>query len=115
MESLDDIALDNAQCARQAQIYSSILSGLMDARGTMVNNNMNVLLKNLTLINVVFLPLNLIASIGGMSEYSILTKKFDWRISYSIFFVGMVALGWLTWLLLVRSLDASQRARERGN
>ncbi len=31
----------------------------MDARGNLVNNNMNTLLKNLTLINVVFLPLNL--------------------------------------------------------
>ena len=48
-------------------------AGLMDARGTIVNNNMNVLLKNLTLINIVFLPLNLIASIGGMSEWSMMT------------------------------------------
>ena len=51
---LDDIVLENQQAARQANIYSSVLSGLMDARGTIVNNNMNVLLKNLTLINIVF-------------------------------------------------------------
>lgn len=114
VESLDDVALDNQQCARQAQIYSTILSGLMDARGTLVNNNMNVLLKNLTLINVVFLPLNLIASVWGMSEYSVITKSLDWRISYSAFFLGMAVLGWLTWLFLVRSLDRSQRTRERG-
>ena len=71
--------------SRQADIYSSVLSGLMDARGTIVNNNMNVLLKNLTLINIVFLPLNLIASIGGMSEWSMMTQGLDWRISYSLF------------------------------
>ena len=74
LEMLDDIILENAQAARQASIYSSVLSGLMDARGTIVNNNMNVLLKNLTLINIVFLPLNLIASIGGMSEWSMMTQ-----------------------------------------
>ena len=71
---LDHIVLENKQCARQAQIYSSVLSGLMDARGSIINNNMNVLLRNLTLINVVFLPLNLIAGIGGMSEFAMMTR-----------------------------------------
>jgi len=57
---------------------------------------MNVLLKKLTIINVVFLPLNLIASIGGMSEFSMFTQKYDWRISYSFFFLAMILIGWLT-------------------
>ena len=104
---LDDIVLENQQAARQANIYSSVLSGLMDARGTIVNNNMNVLLKNLTLINIVFLPLNLIASIGGMSEWSMMTHGLDWRISYGLFTVGMVAFGWVTWLAVTKLFDAS--------
>jgi magnesium transporter len=77
----------------------------MDARGNIVNNNMNVLLKKLTLINVVFLPLNLIASIGGMSEFSVLTQGIDWRISYSLFVLAMVVLGWITWSFLVRKIE----------
>ena len=105
---LDDIILDNQQCARQAQIYSTVLSGLMDARGTIVNNNMNVLLKNLTVINIIFLPLNFIASIGGMSEFSMITKGIDWKLSYSIFTLGMVLLGWGTYLLVVRGIEKSQ-------
>ncbi len=80
----------------------------MDARGNLINNNMNVLLKKLTLINVVFLPLNLLASVGGMSEFSSLTQGIDWRISYSLFMLTMVMLGMGTWSLLVRTL-------ERGN
>ena len=108
IEFLHDVMLDNQQCARQAQIYSTVLSGLMDARGTIVNNNVNVLLKNLTLINVIFLPLTLIASIGGMSEYSMMTHGIDWRISYTLLTLGMVALGWATWVALVRILDKRQ-------
>jgi magnesium transporter len=88
VEFLHDVMLDNQQCARQAQIYSSVLSGLMDARGTIVNNNVNVLLKNLTLINVIFLPLTLIASIGGMSEFSMMTQGVDWRVSYALLVGG---------------------------
>jgi magnesium transporter len=105
LEMLDDIILENAQAARQANIFSSVLSGLMDARGTIVNNNMNVLLKNLTLINIVFLPLNLIASIGGMSEWSMMTSGLDWRLSYALFSVAMVLVGWVTWLFMKKVID----------
>jgi magnesium transporter len=108
VEMLDDIIIDNQQCAKQAEIYSSVLSGLMDARGNIINNNMNVLLKNLTLINVVFLPLNLVASIGGMSEYSAITQHLDWRLSYFLFFLGMLVLGWITWVILQRRISALQ-------
>jgi magnesium transporter len=75
----------------------------MDARGNLVNNNMNTLLKNLTLINVVFLPLNLIASIGGMSEFSMMTQGVDWRISYTLLCVAMLLIGWLTAIVLKRA------------
>jgi magnesium transporter len=113
VEALHDIELENQQCARQAQIYSSVLSGLMDARGTIVNNNVNVLLKKLTLINVIFLPLTLIASIGGMSEFSTITEGVDWRISYGLLTLAMILLGWATWVALVWMLDKRQ-ARQTG-
>lgn len=110
-ELLDDLTLENQQCARQAQIYSSVLSGLMDARGTIVNNNMNVLLKNLTLINVIFLPLNLIASVLGMSEFTSMTRGLDWRLAYGLFGLAMVALGWVTWQVLLRVIDPERVRR----
>jgi magnesium transporter len=113
-EVMDDIVIEHQQCSRQTQIYSSVLSGLMDARGNIINNNMNVMLKNLTLINVVFLPLNLIASIGGMSEFSGMTKGIDWRISYSIFVLAMISLGWLTWFFLVTRMEKSRSSRRQG-
>jgi magnesium transporter len=99
-ELLDDILIENNQCYKQAEIYSNTLSELMDARGTLVNNNMNVILKNLTIINVIFLPLNLIASIGGMSEYSLLTRGIDWRISYTLLMVAMFFIGGFTAIII---------------
>ena len=85
IEFIEDLSIENNQCYKQAEIYSTILGGLMDARGNLVNNNMNILLKRLTIINVIFLPLNLIASIGGMSEYSMMTGGIPWQLSYSLF------------------------------
>lgn len=106
---LDDVIIEYQQASKQAFIYSTVLSGLMDARGTIVNNNMNVLLKNLTIINVVFLPLNLIASIGGMSEFSAMTDGIAWPVSYGLFSLAMVALGWGTWWWLGKVIERNQR------
>ncbi len=113
IEMMDDIIIEHQQCLRQTQIFSSVLSGLMDARGNLINNNMNVLLRNLTLINVVFLPLNLLASIGGMSEYSLLTKDVDWRIAYSLFVIGMIILGWAMWIYLNRRIEKQRPTHRR--
>ncbi|WP_192560841.1 magnesium transporter CorA family protein [Pseudomonas allokribbensis] len=87
---IDDLIIENNQCYKQAEIYSTVFSGLIDARGNLMNNSMNNLLRKLTLINVVFLPLNLIASIGGMSEFSMMTAGTPWWVSYPIFLAVML-------------------------
>ena len=87
---IDDLIIENNQCYKQAEIYSTVFSGLIDARGNLMNNSMNNLLRKLTLINVVFLPLNLIASIGGMSEFSMMTAGTPWWVSYPLFLAGML-------------------------
>ncbi|HET9870387.1 MAG TPA: magnesium transporter CorA family protein, partial [bacterium] len=36
---MEDITIEHHQCAKQAEIYSTVLSGLMDARASIINNN----------------------------------------------------------------------------
>jgi magnesium transporter len=90
---IDDMIIENNQCYKQAEIYSTVFAGLMDARGNLVNNSTNNLLRKLTLINVVFLPLNLVAGIGGMSEYSMMTAPLPWWWSYTALIVAMLGMG----------------------
>ncbi len=52
LEFLDDLAIENNQCYRQAEILSNILSSLMDARASIVNNNLNVLMKSLNIFMI---------------------------------------------------------------
>jgi len=73
-EFVEDLAIENAQCLEQAQVYATVFKGLMDARASIVDNNLNVLMKHLTVINLVFMSLNVLAGIGGMSEFSMMTK-----------------------------------------
>ncbi len=52
LEFLDDILIENSQCLKQAEMYSNILASLMDARASIVSNNLNVLMKTLNIITI---------------------------------------------------------------
>jgi magnesium transporter len=104
-EILEDILIENQQCSKQADIYSNILTGLMDARGSVVNNNLSMLMKKLTVISVVFLPMNVLAGIGGMSEFSGWTKAVPFWLSYPLF-VGCLGLVGVVTYTLIRKWDA---------
>ena len=68
----------------------------MDATVGFINVNQNKDIKRLTIISVIFMPLNLLAGIGGMSEFTMMTQGFPWPIAYSGFTVGLITIGWIT-------------------
>jgi magnesium transporter len=88
------------------EMYLSMLNNRM----TLTANRTNITLRRLTFIATIFMPLTLVASIGGMSEWSMMTGPENWRISYPLFMLAMAMLGVGTYLLL-RWLDAKS-ARE---
>jgi len=73
---------------------------LMDATVGFININQNKVIKRLTVLSVVFMPLNVIAGIGGMSEFSMMTRAIPWPVAYAAFTIGMVIVAWITFELL---------------
>jgi magnesium transporter len=73
---------------------------LMDATVGFVNINQNRVIYRLTILSVIFMPLNIIAGIGGMSEFSMMTNGISWPVSYGIFIVGLLIVAWITFALL---------------
>jgi magnesium transporter len=67
LEMLDDILIENGQCYEQAMIYSNILASLMDARASIVNNNLNMLIKKLTNITIGIMAATLVVSVFSMN------------------------------------------------
>jgi magnesium transporter len=67
IEVLDDLAIENTQCREQANIYSQVLASLMDARATIVANNLNIRIKILTILTIVIMLPTLIVSIFSMN------------------------------------------------
>lgn len=70
----------------------------MDATVGFLNVNQNKDLKRLTVISVVFMPINVLAGIGGMSEYTMMMQGIPWPIAYSTLIVIMIAIGIMTFL-----------------
>lgn len=102
LEFLDDIIIENDQCARQAEIYSSILAGLMDARASIVSNNLNVMMKNLNAVVIAVAVPSFFAGVGGMSELCKVTGISDPRPAFLAFVSVMVGLGLATYWLIKR-------------
>ena len=119
--------LANAQAQEAKQVLRNIdslnshtaflfdkINFLMDATIGFININQNRRVTQLTIISVVFLPLNILAGIGGMSEFSMMTSGIPWPIAYTGFVFGAAFLGWLTYRI-VRRLDRSKAARASGS
>ncbi len=83
---------------------------LMDATVGFININQNRVFKRLTVINVIFLPLNVLVGIGGMSEFSMMTEGIPWPVSYGSFTIGLILVGWLT-LTVLRILTNRERGK----
>ncbi len=66
-DMLEDVLVDNKQAIEMANIYSNILSGMMDAFASVISNNLNVVMKILTSITIILMISNLTASIYGMN------------------------------------------------
>ena len=100
--------------------HTSFLFGkinfLMDAVVGFININQNQRVSKLTKISIIFMPINILAGIGGMSEFSMMTTGTPWPLAYGAFTVGMGLVGWLTYLALKQSeeREALKRKLESG-
>ncbi len=67
IEFLDDTQIENTQCYKQSEIYSNILASLMDARASIVNNNLSVLIKFLNIITIAIMVPTFVVSAFSMN------------------------------------------------
>ena len=67
LEFLDDLTIEINQCREQANIYSQVLASLMDARATIVANNLNIRIKMLTILTIAIMLPTLVVSYFSMN------------------------------------------------
>ncbi len=87
---LEDVLIEVRQAIEMANIYSSIVSGMMDAFASVISNNLNVTMKVLSSITILLAIPNIIFGFYGMNITTGLPLDHFWWIPLAI--VGVVVL-----------------------
>ncbi len=66
-ELLDDVMIEVRQAIEMCNIYKDILAGTMDAYSNVISNNLNIVMKGLTIITIVMAIPNVIFGFYGMN------------------------------------------------
>lgn len=99
----------------ETDIYREMISSFMEMylsmmnnRMTMLSNRTNRIVRRLTMITTIFMPMTLLSGIGGMSEWSMMTGPENWKIAYPLFLVMMMVVGAGSYFILKR-LESGDR------
>ncbi len=76
-----------SKIVRTINVLTEKNDSLMAAYNTFLSIKSNKSVTRLTFVNSIFMPLTVIAGIGGMSERSMMTGPHNWRIAYPLFIV----------------------------
>lgn len=97
------------------EIYREMITSLMEMYLSMINTQMarmgnrtNQVVRRLTLINTIFMPLTLLAGIGGMSEWTNIMGPGHWKFAYLVLLLTMVVIGFISYIILKR-LEAKDK------
>jgi len=75
---LEDVLIEVRQAIEMANIYSSIISDMMDAFASVISNNLNVIMKVLTSITILLTIPNIVFSFYGMNVANLPVDHFWW-------------------------------------
>lgn len=102
-ELLDDILIENNQCSRQAEIYSNILASLMDARASIVSNNLNILMKTLNIITIgIMVPTFVVSTFSMNVEFPLREHPYAFWLIMGMGFISVIMFLWI-WTFADRS------------
>ncbi len=86
---------------------------LMDATIGFININQNRRINQLTVFGVVFMPINILAGMGGMSEFSMMTQGIPWPLAYGAFLTFSSLMGVATYVALKHFEKRTVKAKPR--
>ncbi len=67
LDALDDVIVDNKQAIEMVDMHRSILEGMMDGFASIINNNLNLVMKFLAAITIILSIPTMLASFWGMN------------------------------------------------
>lgn len=98
-ELAEDTLIELRQAYNTVSIHSEILTGTMDAFASVINNNVNTIMKRMTSISIILMLPTFIASLYGMNLINGLEKS-PWAF-WVVLFVS-IAISYIVFLILKR-------------
>ncbi len=90
---MDDVLIENLQAIEMATITSDILGSMMGAFGSVISNNVSQVMKTLTVVSAIFLPLTFMAGIWGMNFDNMPELHQPWGYAAALISMALVAIG----------------------
>ncbi|WP_395046715.1 magnesium transporter CorA family protein [Flavobacterium sp.] len=84
---LEDVEIELRQAEETTNVYSNILTGMMDAYASVISNNLNIIMKRLTSISIILMIPTLVASLYGMNVPNNLQEN-----SYGFMIILLISL-----------------------
>lgn len=95
---LEDVLIEIKQAIEMANIYSNVLSGTMDTFASVISNNLNIVMKTLTMITIIMEIPTIIFSYYGMNVTGL-----PYPVSWFPVAVSLVAM--IIGLIIIRDKD----------
>lgn len=67
VDLIEDVNIEMTQARETTSIYANILESTMDTYSSIINNNMNTVMKTLTSVSILMISTTLVASLYGMN------------------------------------------------
>lgn len=94
---IEDVNIEMTQARETTSIYSDILESTMDTYSSIINNNMNTVMRTLTSVTIIMMSATFIASLYGMNVINGLEEN-SW--GFVITLVMSFAVSALCWVVL---------------
>jgi len=97
---LDDVIIENKQAIEMTNIYSSILNGMMGVFASIISNNLNNVMKTLTIITIALAVPTMISGFFGMNVINFLETN---AVAFPAIVLGSIVLSISISLLLLKN------------
>lgn len=94
---IEDVTIEMTQARETTNIYSDILESTMDTYSSIINNNMNTVMRTLTSVTIIMMSATFVASLYGMNLVNGMEHS---RWGFAIALVGSFLVSALCWLIL---------------
>ena len=87
---IEDVNIEMSQARETTNIYSNILESTMDTYSSIINNNMNRVMRTLTSVTIIMMFPTLVASLFGMNLINGMEAK-SWGFIFAILISGAIS------------------------